>query len=591
MKLSFGTDLRKRLSRVALGEEPGDIILNNGRVLNVYTGEVLPGQVVIAGERIAYVGREHGFPVGPETRVVDVDGQTIIPGLIDGHIHMDAWMALGEFSKLMLPRGTTAVITECTTAANTVGLQGVLEFVRAFQHQPMRIFTVAPVISFLCSRRSRGSAISFAEMQQVLALPEVVGLGEIYWPRLLLTGEGEKLTGLIETAAALGKTVEGHGAGAKNQKLAALAALGIDACHEPITAHEVRERLRLGLAAKIREGSVRQELQQVIKPLKEMNLDLRRAILVSDGVWVDVLTNFGHMDHIVQKAINLGLDPVSAIRMATLNVAEYFKLDGDLGGIAPGKCADLVVIPDIDTIQARLVICKGRVVAEKGRMTAELGDNSYLENFPQALVVSPVQPADFEVRVPVTAGEIRVRAIEMVTDILNCEAAVTLPVEDGAVSLVPGGDILKAVVMDRFEGSGRRAVGFIKGYGMRRGAVASSFSFDEGNLTAIGSNDVDLAAAVNRIRELQGGLVYCCDGRVEAEIPMPVMGSISRLAGYELAAEFAAFRKLLEAAGCSGKNPLLTLFTLTFTAIPSLRLLSEGYWLSKENRLADLILK
>ena len=582
--------LRKRLSRVALGEEPGDIIINNGKVLNVYTGEVLQGQVVIAGERIAYVGREHNFPVGPDTLVIDVANQTIIPGLIDGHIHLDAWLTLNEYSKLMLPRGTTAIVTECSTFANAFGLQGVVDFVRGFADQPMRMFAVAPVISFICARGSKGRAISLAEMEHLLTLPEVLGLGEIYWPALLYSEAEEGLDLLIEKAIQLGKNVEGHGAGARDQKLAALAASGIDACHEPITAPEVRDRLRLGLAAKIREGSIRQELIEVIKPLIEMNINLRRAILVSDGVWPDVLNSVGHMDHIVQKAINLGMEPVTAIQMATLNVAEHFGLDRDLGGIAPGKCADLVVIPDIRTVEAQVVICKGKVMAKKGTLLKGLPNINYQEQIFKSVNISFVKPEDFKVFVPADTGEISVRAIEIVTDIVNREAAITLPVKDGVASVPAAADVLKAAVFDRFEGGAQRAVGFIKGYGMGQGALAASFSFDEGNLVVIGCNDEDMAAAVNRIRELQGGIVYCIGGEVTAEIPLPILGGISELTGPKLALELVAFIKVLKRAGCKGKNPLLTLFTLTFTAIPSLRLLSRGYWLSKESRVVDYLL-
>ncbi|MEW5899625.1 MAG: adenine deaminase C-terminal domain-containing protein [Bacillota bacterium] len=588
MRLEFTAELSRRLGDVALGKEPADLIIKGARLLNVYTGEILKDQqVVIAGERIAYAGPEHGFPAGAQTKVIDVDGQTLVPGFIDGHVHMDSLLQVDEFIRLSLPGGTTTVITDCSVISNGMGLEGVLIFLDQLGNQPQRIFATAPVISFQWSDRGAGKkAISLAEMISLLDRPEVAGLGEMYWSNLLNDSFRDDLVRLIEAAITRDKTVEGHGAGARNQKLAALAAHGADSCHEPITAEEVRERLRLGLATMIREGSIRRELAAVIPPLAGMDLDLRRAILVSDGIWPHELAEYGHMDYIVQKAIDLGLDPVRAVQMATLNAAEHFHLDGDLGGIAPGKCADLVVIPDLKTIKAQLVICRGQIVAREGKLLAEPGTRAYPEKVCQNIKLAPVDAGFF--RLPAGSPEAKVRVMEIVTDIVNRETALTLPVVDGAVDIAGEEDLLKASVIEQHGGSGQRSLGFLKGYGLRRGALACSISFDEGNLIVVGKEDRDMACAVNRIRELNGGLVYCCNGLVEDEIPLPVFGKMSTLSGPEAAARLGSFLKNLKAAGCRSENPLLTLLTITFTAIPALRLLSRGYWLSKESRVVDI---
>ncbi|MFZ5633559.1 MAG: adenine deaminase [Bacillota bacterium] len=589
MRLEFKTGLIKKLGRVALGKEPADIILSNCDVLNVYTGETLKDQqLLIAGDRIAYVGSrgEGNFPVGPDTTVIDLAGRVVIPGLIDGHIHMDAWIRVGEFVRLSLPGGTTTIINDCGVSATAMGAAGVKAFLQQCRNQPQRFFAMAPTISYLCSDRGGGKkSVDTRGMIELLDLPEVVGLGEIYWTHL--NGDpDEGLVELIGAAIARGKTVEGHGAGARKQKLAALVAYGADACHEPITAEEVRERLRLGLATMIREGSVRRELEEVIGPLAGMNLDLRRAILVSDGVWPGVLMRRGHMDYIVQKAIDLGLDPVEAIRMATLNVAEHFHLAGDLGGIAPGKCADLVVIPDLRTIKARLVICKGKLVAGEGKLVVSTAGEDYPPGAYECVSLPRVTPEFFSV--PAGGREAEVRAIQLVTSIVNREITLTLPVVNGEVAAGGAGDVVKAAVLERYAGSGRKAIGFIKGSGLSRGALATSFSFDEGNLVVVGCDDRDMAAAVNRVRELKGGLVYCCGGQVVEEIAMPIFGAVSDLSGPEVAARVESMEKALKAAGWLLENPLLTIFTITFTAIPSIRLLARGYWLAKESRVVDI---
>ncbi len=590
MRSEFPAELSKRLGSVALGKEPADLILRRGNLLNVYTGEILKDQtVVIAGGRIAYVGPEHDFPVGPETKVLDIDGQTVIPGLIDGHAHIDSLLKVDEFIPPSLSGGTTTVITDCSVVSNAMGLEGVLIFLEQLKEQPQRIFVTAPVISFLWSDRGGGEkAIRLAEMIALLDRPEVVGLGEIYWSNLLNDFFRKDLAKLIEAAVARGKTVEGHGAGARNQKLAALAAHGADACHEPITAGEVRERLRLGIAAMIREGSIRRELAAVIGPLNQMALDLRRAVLVTDGIWPHELIKYGHMDYIVQKAIDLGLDPVRAVQMATLNAAEHFHLAGDLGGVAPGKCADLVVVPDLRTIKAQLVICKGQLAAREGKLLVKPKEAVYPEKVFQNINLPPVGPDFF--RLPANSRQVTVRAMEMVTDIVNRETALTLPVLDGAVSFRANEDILKVSVIEQHGGTGQKSIGFLKGFGLRQGALACSISFDEGNLVVLGKTDEDMAGAVNRIRELNGGLVFFGGGEVIREIPLPVFGKVAALSGMEVAAKLDSLLQTLKAQGCKSENPLLTLLTITFTAIPSLRLLSRGYWLSKENRVVDIFI-
>ncbi len=585
MKMSIQTDEVLRMQRVALGKEAADMILSGGTVLNVYTGELLQDyEILISGERIAYVGPDQGFPTSPETLRLDVRGQVVIPGLIDAHCHLDYWLSLREFAALALPRGTTTVITETTEVANGMGKDGVKAFLEKLPTYPLRIFATAPVITFLCALRAKEPAVNVAEMLEILEYPEILGLGEIYWSRVVDGALEEELSALVAKARSLGKTLEGHGAGARDGRLNAFVGYGVDSCHESISAEDVRARLRLGLATMIREGSIRQELEAVIPPLIQMDIDLRRAILVSDDVWPHRLVEFGHMDFIVNKAIAMGLNPIKAIQMATLNAAEHFHLDADLGGIAPGKCADLVVIPTIDKIDAQWVISKGKVVARQGRLEIDLPAEHYPTEFTQSLKLPTVAPEFFNIAA--TGPSVRARVIEVVTEIVNREALLEMPVCNGVVQLRD--EILKIAVIDRFEGTGCRSLGFIKGYGLRQGAVAISASFDEGNVVVIGSNDLDMAVAINRLQELGGGMVYCSDGGVKAELALPIYGGVSMLSGPVFAKQLEFLITTLQEMGCHTDNPLLTLLTVTFTAIPALRLTIRGYWLSKENRIVDL---
>jgi len=578
-----------RRSLVALGREPADVILTGGDLVNVYTGELLKDQqVLIAGERIAYVGPERDFPVGDQTEVVDVRGRVIIPGLIDGHFHMDVWLEPQEFVALTLPRGTTALITETSGVAASRGVDGLRRFLERFRGYPQRLYATAPMIAFLCAGRGEGRrSVEPAEMEEILTWPEIVGLGEIYWSRLLNGAPSPVVMELIAGAVRLGKTVEGHGAGARKRKLAAFAACGVDACHEAITAEEVRERLRLGMDAMIREGSIRRELETVIPPLLRMGLDLRRAMFVSDTVWPNDLVKYGHMDFILNRAIALGLDPIRAIQMGSLHVAEHFHLDGDLGGIAPGKCADLVVIPDPAHIEPELVFCRGRLVARNGKLTVELPAETEAGSG-QELRLPRVDAGYFHV--PAAPPEASVRVMKMVADIVNEEISLALPVINGQVTAAPDGDVLKVAVIDRFAPDSRRSIGFFQGFGLRRGALGSSFSFDGGNPVVIGADERDMAAVVNRIGELGGGIVFCRDGRVVEELPLAVGGVRAALSGRLVAEKIEALLAALKEAGCKSENPLLTLLTLTFTAIPALRLTARGCWLARENRYVDLFI-
>ncbi|KUO76786.1 MAG: hypothetical protein APF81_11495 [Desulfosporosinus sp. BRH_c37] len=585
MKMTIPTDEVLRLQQVALGKEAADLILSGGTVLNVYTGELLPDYVIlVSGERIAYVGPDQGFPLGPKTLQLDVRGQVVIPGLIDAHCHIDYWQGLREFVALALPRGVTTVITETSEVANGMGIAGVREFVAKLPTYPLRIFATAPIITFLCALRTKQPAVSVAEMLEILEYPEILGLGEVYWSRVVDGALEEGLNTLVAKARSLGKTVEGHGAGARDGRLNAFVAYGVDSCHESISSEDVRARLRLGLATMIREGSIRRELETVIPELTKLDIDLRRAILVSDDVWPHHLVKYGHMDHIVNKAIALGLNPIKAIQMATLNAAEHFHLDADLGGIAPGKCADLIVIPTIDKIDAQLVIIKGQVVAQQGRLQIDLPAEHYPAEFSQSLRLPTVAPEYFQLKA--TGNSVRARVIDLITEIVNREVHLELPVHNGLVELRD--DILKIAVIDRFEGTGSKSLGLIKGYGLRQGAIAISASFDEGNAVVVGSNDQDMAIAVNRLQELGGGMVYCCDGVVKAELALPVYGGVSKLAGPLVAEKLEFLINTLQEMGCHTDNPILTLLTVTFTAIPSLRLTIQGYWLSKEKRIVDL---
>ena len=571
---------KRKLMDVALGNAAADLAVVNARLVNVYTGEILDGQsVCVCGERIAFVGPDAGHAIGDGTTVIDADGQTLIPGLIDGHTHIASLCTAEAFAGLAARGGTTTVIAETLEPYPVAGIDGVLDFLASLDGQPLRFFATAPAMVSI-SRSARG--IDAADLDALLARPDVVGLGESYWQAVLQT-PGDYLPALERTLAR-GKLLEGHSAGAKGAKLQAYAACGITSCHEPIRAGEVLERLRLGIYVMIREGSIRRDLAE-IAAIRDMGIDTRRLILTTDGISPEELMELGYMEYLVQKAIDCGFDPVTAVQMATLNVAAHFRLDDRIGGIAPGRFADLVLIPDPSTIRARLVIRSGRIIARDGELVAATRRHTFGDASMHSIrIPQPFSAVDFRLAVDSGDGPVKVRVIEMVTDLVTREAFLDLPAAGGEIMADPAKGMLKVAAIDRAHTPGKCFTGLIKGFGLTSGAMASSAAWDSACVIVIGASDEDMAACVNRIRDLQGGAVVCEDGRVVAELPMPVLGLISELPLGELADRTKHLKQAAAARGVRFPDPFLSLATLTGAAIPYLRICEEGLVNLKDGR-------
>jgi len=558
--------------RVALGEAPADLLVSGGTLLDVYTEEWLRWDVAVAGERVAAIGPDLAALGGPETERVDASGRVVVPGFIDGHTHADAFVTIPELLREAIPRGLTTLITEMGQPASALGPAGCRWFCDVLRAQPIHAYATAPVISFLTAEDAAGAPIvGDGDLAELLERPEVLGLGEVYWHRLLPAPK--RLLPLFERARALGKTVEGHSAGARGGKLHAFVAAGVGSDHEPITVEEAVAGLRLGLTVLIREGSVRRELETVAK-IRDAGVSLRRLAVASDGIWPPDLLTRGYMDGIVQRAIDLGLPPVTAFQMASLNVAEHFGLGGELGGIAPGRSADLLVLPDPRTVRPEVVVARGRIVAREGRCLAPLPAAVLPAGLYGGVRVGPVDAATL--RVPAPGVEARVRVIRTGGQVLTLEDEARLAVRDGAVEPDPAQDCLLAAVLDR-RGAGLRGLGFVRGFGLREGALASTVAFDTADLVAVGATRPALVAAVSRLVALGGGLV-AVDGAgvVRAEVPCPLGGFASPRPLADVARGLTAFADAYRALGGRLADPVLPLDTLTFQAIPALRLTTRG---------------
>jgi len=548
-------DLARRLA-VARGDEPADLVIRGGRVLSVFTREWLEGDVAICDGTIAGIGSYEG----PET--LDADGAFVVPGLIDPHLHLETSKLLpSEFARLVLPLGTTAVVADPHELANVLGTDGVHWLVDVCEGLPLDVFFTAsscvPASRFESPRRP----FTPGDLESLLRRSRMIGLAEMMnFPGVVAGDPGE----LAKLAVAGSARVDGHAPGVLGRELQAYAAAGIGSDHEASTVEEGRERLRAGLWLLIREASAARNLRALIPLVAEFGP--HRMAFCTDDREPEHIAVDGHINAIVRDAVALGVAPIDALTMASLNPALWHGLD-HLGAIAPGYQADLLLLPD-------LVRFVPEIVLKRGQAVDEIAPTPVPEWVRKSVrLLRPVLPQDFHV--PWEGGAARV--IGLVPGQIVTEALVDEPrVRQGQAHADPERDLAKLAVIERHLGTGRIGLGFVRGFGLRRGALASTFAHDAHNLVVVGMSDEDMAAAAARVAELGGGLVVVDRGEVTAELPLPVAGLISDrpLAGVieGSAATVAAVRAL----GSHLESPFQSMAFLALSVIPSLKLTDHG---------------
>jgi len=578
---------RYELTKVALGEADADLAIVNGSIVNVYTGEVLTGDtILIKGDKIAYTGKYAKRGIGPSTKIIDASGKVLLPGFIDGHTHMDYIYSTREAVRYALKSGTTAIITETAEIAFRLGYRGILEYLRSTQNQPVKFWFTLPPMGTI-SPVAREHMITLSEVRRLLRRKDCAGTGETYWG-LATAGDVQQLEIIAETLKT-GKKVEGHSAGATANKLQAYVNLGITSDHEPITAEETLERLRLGLSVMVREGEVRQELEAVSR-IKDQKLDFRRLAMSTDGVGPLQVTEYGFMDHLVQRAIDLGFSPVQAVQMATLNVAEHFNLDDFIGGIAPGKFADIVMVPDLSAIQPELVISNGQVAVQNGEVQAQSRHHDYPQfTYHSIHLDKEFKAEDFAVKIDTRKPAVKVRVIDQLTHILTKETVLELPVSGGCIEMDAAKDIIKVAAIEHIHTPGKTFTGFIHGLGLRKGAIATSTAWDAGDLMVAGASEQDMAQAINRIKEMNGGTVVCLGGNIIAEIAFPIGNLISNEPMEILAEKLARIQQAAGELGCTSPDIRTTLSVLATPAIPYLRICESGLFNIRLNKMVELV--
>ena len=588
------------LVRVAQGERPADLVIRHANLVSVTTHEILPdADIAVACGRVAYLGLgEHTAQhcIGPDTRVVDATGLYAAPGLMDSHIHVEsAMVGVSEYARAVVPRGTTGIFCDPHEVGNVRGLPGVRAMFDDARRVPLKAMMTPPsCVPAVLGVEDTGAEITASDIADSMTWDNVVALGEMMNFPGILSCEENAIGEVRETLAA-DRVVTGHFPSPdRDRALSAYVASGVSSCHESGSFDEVLAKLRLGMWVQLRQGSAWLNLPGYLPQLVESGVDLRHCLLCSDDNHPHTLVDEGHMDRILRTAVELGLDPVTAIQMATINCAEYFGLAHDMGSLTPGKCADIVLLDDLEGFFARKVFIDGELVAQDGQPLFEVEPYAWPDWMTHTMNLGLVPTAEtFRFDAGGRAdGTARVRAMGIEPgDTLTRDIVVEVPVRDGALLADPAHDVLKVCVFDRHHGAaGTHSQGFVTGFGIH-GALAQTVSHDAHNLLVMGDNDEDMALAARTLAECGGGEVAVADGRVLALVELPVCGLMSTERVEVVAEKVAGARRAWEQMGCTMPSPFMTMGVMSLACVPELRLTNRGYVNCLSFEMEDLIVE
>jgi adenine deaminase len=577
----------EKLIRGAMGEIKADLIIAGGKLVNVYSGEILDGmEIAVIDGRICYVGPSAKHTRGAQTESLDASDRYVSPGFIDGHTHIGHYARPFEQLQSFLPRGTTALVASCDELSTVFGFRGLKFFLDEVERHPLRVYSllsmVAPQDPLLCST----ATLTQAEIEEALADPRVLGMGEIVsWLRLLQCDR--ELLDSLALAHRNGQIIHGHTAGARDQKLCAVAGAGISSCHEPVRFEDALERLRLGYWTMLREGSLRQDLAETLPPLLAAGVDLRRLILVTDSMTPDDVEERGHMDHVVRRAIELGLSPFRAIQAVTLQPAIYSGLEQEIGGIAPGRWADILLIDDLERCRVREVLIGGKSVAANGVSKVATLAAAPPQDFMYSLRVG-TEITEATLKIPAPSARPRVRTMELVNQTITAERILEFDASSGFVETQLADDILKVAMFDRHGRSEQIAFGFLKGLGGKIGAIGITANLDENTLMVVGSDDQDMVVCASALLQAGGGIAIVDRGKIIEAMDLPGGGIFSLQPWQEVGAGLRRIQRRLNQMGSSFDKPIFALSFLPFVTLPALRITARGLVNAKERRIVSL---
>ena len=563
---------RKQLIRAALKEIPLDLRLDDIKVVNVYTGSVDQGAIGIQGGRIVTP-----YAAGYEAKtVVDGQGMYAIPGFIDTHVHLDSTLVIPEnLSQLLLPRGTTVMLSDPMEIANVAGLPGFKALLNSIEKLSYHIFLeVSSRVPTAPGLETTGGELDLEDVREILTWPETVSLGELD-PSKILEMRDEYLL-KVEAALELGKICNGHAVGRVDEELVAYACGGLADDHECVDYDEARSRLQLGMSVLVREGSTERNLDLILEGVVREGTYSHHLMFCTDDKHPDEILEEGHIDFMVNRAIELGLTPMQAIQMATINAAKHFRIEHLVGSLSPNRWADFILAEDLERIEPRDVYFKGQRVVQDGTYVGSVPEANYPDWLYQTVTLKAGGKAeDFELRS--NGDRAKVYVIDLYPDqIINRKLEKELPVIDGVVQNDLERDFLKLAVVERHGKNGNIGISFVRGFGLEQGALASSVAHDHHNIIVAGTNDRDMAACARAIEEMQGGFAIAADGEVLGTLPLPIGGLLTEEPVQEVIEGLEQINEIYRNLGGTLPAPFMTISFIGLPTVPDLGLTDKG---------------
>jgi adenine deaminase len=566
-------DIQHKLS-VARGEKPAELLFKNAQLVNVLSGEIHETDVAVDD------GRVIGFGDYAAREVIDLEGAYLAPSLIDGHFHVESTMVtIPEFARAVVPHGTGAMVIDPHEYANVLGMDGIRYVLESSKNLPIDFFIMLPSCVPATHLETAGARFTADDLAFMMSDDRIAGVAELMnYPGVFLGHESE----LAKIEAGRGKVIDGHAPGLRGKNLNAYALAGVRSDHESTELEEAREKLRLGLHLLVREGSTERNLEDIIALVTPENA--ANCSFATDDKLPGDLVHEGHIDHSIRKAIAHGVAPMTAIQMGTINTARYYRLKNH-GAIAPRYWADFIVFDDLTKFQIKRVYKKGALVAENGKYLRKKGPVT--EQPRSTMNLSYRAPEDFQVR---ANSAKKIRVIEIVPhQIVTKEALETPRIVDGQIVSDTERDILKLVVVERHRATGNVGVGFVRGFGLKRGALGSTVAHDAHNVVVVGVSDSDIVAAIRALENMRGGQVTIADGKIEAALPLPIAGLVSDQPLEAVIEKMVELKAAAARLGCALDAPFMSLSFLSLSPIPALKLTDQGLVDAVNLKLTTLI--
>jgi adenine deaminase len=586
MSVNSLTALSRTLVDVAMGRLPADTAIRNGRWVCVQSGEIIPEtDVAIRSERIAYVGSDASHAIGEKTAIIDADGKYLVPGLLDAHIHVESGMVtVTEFVRAVIPHGTTGIFIDPHEIANVFGLQGVRLMVDEAVEQPIHVWVQVPsCVPSAPGLETPGASIGPEDVAEAMTWAGIIGLGEMMNFPGVFMGDEKMHAEMAETRHA-GKVIGGHYASPDlGRPFHGYAAGGPEDDHEGTHMADAMARVRQGMKAILREGSAWKDVDRQVRAVTEMGLDPRHFLLCTDDSHAETVVNEGHMNRVVKQAISQGLAPVTAIQMATINTAEHFGLAREIGMIAPGRYADILIVDNLPDMQISKVITRGQLIVEDGQILIDLPKYDYPDWVKSSVNLGrELNANDFRLYVPANeeppSEHINANVIGVIENqVTTCHLKMKVLVLNREVQVDMDRDIAKVALVERHKGTGDVQVGLVHGFGFNVScAIGTTVAHDSHHMIVVGTDEVDMALATKILADIGGGQVVVREGQVIGKVALPIAGLMSNERAEIVAQQTATVLDGFRACGCELNNPNMQLSFLALVVIPELRISDLG---------------